>query len=48
MLTNDRQIIISAAGSRKATYWAAQKIYWSELVEKLRTPAEVQKLYLGI
>ena len=39
MLTNDRQIIISAAGSRKATYWAAQKLYWSELVEKLRTPA---------
>ena len=39
MLTNDRQIIISAAGSRKATYWAAQKLYWSELVEKLRIPA---------
>jgi predicted P-loop ATPase len=51
MLTNDRQIIISAAGSRKATQWPAQTIYWSEFVEKLRTPfrgtetlAEYQKL----
>ena len=39
LITNDRQIIISAAGSRKATYWATQTLYWSELVEKLRTPA---------
>lgn len=33
----DRQIIISAAGSRKATRWPAQQIYWSEMVDKLRT-----------
>ncbi|WP_147536083.1 virulence-associated E family protein [Bacillus marasmi] len=33
----DRQIIISAAGSRKATQWPAQTLYWSELVERLRT-----------
>lgn len=33
----DRQLTISAAGSRKATQWPAQKIYWSELVERLRT-----------
>ncbi|MFT4415305.1 VapE domain-containing protein [Fredinandcohnia humi] len=33
----DRQIIISSAGSRKATLWPAQTIYWSELVERLRT-----------
>ena len=39
MLTNDRQIIISSVGSRKTAYWPAQKLYWSELVEKLRTPA---------
>ncbi|MDT8715459.1 virulence-associated protein E [Clostridium sp. 19966] len=38
MLINDRQIIISAANSRKATYWPTQTIYWSELVEKLHTP----------
>lgn len=38
MLINDRQIIISAAGSRKATQWPAQTLYWSELIEKLHTP----------
>jgi len=37
-MNNDRKIIISAAGSRKATIWPQQNIYWSELVEKLRTP----------
>ncbi|WHH58464.1 virulence-associated E family protein [Petroclostridium sp. X23] len=35
---NDRKIIISSAGSRKATYWPTQVIYWSEFVEKLHTP----------
>ena len=39
MIINDRQIIISTAGSRKATFWPQQKLYWSELVEKLRAPA---------
>lgn len=34
----DKKVIISAAGSRKATSWPQQNIYWSELVEKLRTP----------
>jgi len=38
MLTNDRQITISAAGSRKATKWPAQTLYWSDMVEKLKTP----------
>ncbi|WP_244943842.1 virulence-associated E family protein [Siminovitchia fortis] len=33
----DRQIVISAAGSRKATQWLPQQIYWSDMVEKLRT-----------
>jgi putative DNA primase/helicase len=39
MLINDRKIIISAADSRKATFWPQQKLYWSELVERLKTPA---------
>lgn len=39
MLLNDRPIMISAAGSRRATRWPAQRLLWSELVEKLRTPA---------
>lgn len=33
----DRKISISSAGSRKATLWPAQTLYWSELVERLRT-----------
>lgn len=34
----DRQITISAAGSRKATRWPPQTLWWSELVEKCKTP----------
>lgn len=34
----NRQITISAAGSRKATLWPSQTLYWSELVERLRNP----------
>jgi putative DNA primase/helicase len=33
----DRKITISSAGSRKATSWPAQTLYWSEMVDKLRT-----------
>lgn len=33
----DRQLTISSAGSRKATQWPSQTIYWSEMVERLRT-----------
>jgi len=39
MLNYDRQITISAAGSRRATRWPSQTLWWSELVEKVRTPA---------
>lgn len=34
----DRQIVISAAGSRKSTRWPPQFLYWSDMVERLRTP----------
>ncbi len=33
----NRQLTISAAGSRKATHWPTQVIWWSELVDRLRT-----------
>ncbi|MYL41806.1 virulence-associated protein E [Virgibacillus massiliensis] len=36
-MTYDRQLTISAAGSRKATQWPAQNLYWSEMLDKLRT-----------
>lgn len=34
----DRPITISSAGSRKATRWPPQTLYWSELVERLKIP----------
>ena len=34
----DREITISSAGNRSAKIWTRQKIYWSELIEKLKTP----------
>ncbi|MFZ5650134.1 MAG: VapE domain-containing protein, partial [Bacillota bacterium] len=51
MLIHDRQITISAAGSRKATRWPVQKLYWSELVQRLQVPArstEVLAEYLSL
>jgi len=38
MLIHDRRITISAAGNRRATRWPAQTLYWSELVDRLKTP----------
>lgn len=38
MLQFDRQITISAAGSRNATRWPAQTLYISDLYDKLRVP----------
>ncbi len=37
-LTHDRQITISAAGSRRATRWPPQTLLWSELVDRCKTP----------
>lgn len=37
-MQNDRRIIISTAGTRKATQWPPSKLMWSELVDRLRTP----------
>jgi len=37
-MTYDRQIIISTAGSRRATKWPPSTLWWSELVERLRVP----------
>lgn len=51
MLLNDRQIKISSAGSRRATQWPAQTLYWSELVAKLQTPTrstETLQEYLAL
>ncbi|MCL2495761.1 MAG: virulence-associated E family protein, partial [Oscillospiraceae bacterium] len=39
LLQNDRQLTISAAGSRRAIHWPAQTLRWSELIERLKLPA---------
>ncbi|MGG4180812.1 virulence-associated E family protein [Virgibacillus pantothenticus] len=39
----DRELTISTAGSRKATQWPAQNLYWSELLDKLRTAIRGQE-----
>lgn len=38
MIQNNRQILISCAGSRKAAMWQKQNLYWSDFAEKLKTP----------
>ncbi len=47
----DRQLTISSAGNRKSMHWPAQVIFFSELVERFRTPArgqETQAVYLSM
>jgi len=51
MLLYDRKITISAAGSRKATRWPAQSLYWSELVDRIKVPVrgtETMAEYLAL
>ena len=36
-LQHNRQLTISAAGNRRANHWPAQAIWWSELIDRLRT-----------
>jgi len=38
MFKFDKQITISTAGSRKATYWPASTLMWSDLINRLQTP----------
>lgn len=37
-MQNNRELQISTAGSRKATYWPRSVLMWSEFVDRLRTP----------
>lgn len=39
----DRKIILSSAGSRKATLWPSQLMHWSEMVERLRMAVRGQE-----
>ena len=37
-MEHNRLLQISSAGSRRATYWPASSILWSDFTEKLKTP----------
>lgn len=45
MFNNDRQIVISEGNSRRAAKWNARTYYWSELVQRLGTPARGTETY---
>ena len=48
---SNRQITISTAGSRRSTAWPASTLFWSEFIEKLKTPVRsVEKMeeYLAL
>ncbi len=50
-MTYDRQITISIGNSRKSTNWPASSLWWSELVERLRTAVrgtETLQQYLAL
>ena len=47
----NRKLMISTAGSRKATYWPKSEIMWSDFAEKLKTPVqspETMEQYLSM
>lgn len=47
----NRKLMISTAGSRKATYWPKSEIMWSDFTEKLRNPVhspETMEQYLAL
>lgn len=50
-MRHNKSLLISMAGSRKATHWPRAQILWSEFVEKLKTPVcgtETQEEYLAM
>lgn len=47
----NRKLMISTAGSRKATYWPKSEIMWSDFTDKLRNPVhspETMEQYLAL
>lgn len=50
-MRHNKSLLISMAGSRKATRWPRARILWSEFVERLKTPVcgtETQEDYLAM
>lgn len=50
-MQNNRKLRISIGGSRKAAHWPKQEIWWSEFVDRLKTPVrgtETLEAYLAL
>ena len=50
-MKNDRKILISSAGSRKAVVWSRSSLLWSEFTQKLKVPVrghETMEEYLNL
>ena len=41
----NRKLLISSAGSRKATVWPKSTILWSEFADRLKTPVRSSETY---
>lgn len=46
MFQNDRKIRISTGGSRKATVWTEQQLFWSDFVAKLSNPIRTTETFI--
>lgn len=49
-MQNNRRLMISIGGSRKATHWPKSSILWSEFIDRLKTPvrsSETMQEYLS-
>lgn len=44
-MNNNRKILISTAGSRKATHWPKSEILWSEFTDRLKNPVRSTETY---
>ena len=50
-MQNNRKILVSVAGTRKTKHWPRTEIFWSEFVDRLRTPfrsPETMEEYLAM
>ena len=45
MISNNKNLHISVAGSRKATFWPKTDMLWSEFTERLKTPIRSPETY---
>lgn len=50
-MQNNRKVLVSMAGTRKTKHWPRTEIFWSEFVDRLRTPVrspETMEEYLAM